>query len=79
MSVAFVCSECSELALTTIARFCATCRTTYIAGYECVACGHDDVDAPGQEPGHAPHPAPESTGAAASDGAQSAAPVTSPS
>lgn len=53
----FVCSKCDRPAGEVNMRHCAPCGRSYIAGYTCTYedCGHEDIDAPGQEWGHEPH------------------------
>lgn len=52
MSMAFVCERCDESAEEVVMRFCRACKKSVIAGYSC-ACGHEDIDPPGKEWGHA--------------------------
>lgn len=48
----FVCAGCDEDASEVVMRRCEDCAKSWIAGYRC-DCGHEDVDPPGQEWGHA--------------------------
>ena len=57
MPTDLLCSECDQASGEVVARFCLTCKRTYLAGYICQHCGHEDVDPGGQEWGHEPHAA----------------------